>query len=311
MLSGSALLFLVTTAAHAALPLEVKVDPANPQPGKAFRITALVKGAACEKITKITTNFPKAWMVVSEGKVKKENGCLVVEVVSAPAEGSEPWPGMSLQMSAGETAEGGAGSIVIGSPPGHAQAEAATSHEKELEAFLSQMQDFLALYLLGGQARQSALFSIESCREPVENFVKLFLKLTPSLKRQYKFKPGCDLEGATEMKLDTPVPFDLKVRNLGSVTRVKGIALVGAKQGSLTKAKIDSSVVEGEAYAGAGLLVKFSLAHTRTVALDMQTFGLNDIENEGTLKVSEFRGKAITLNRPFSDERFLARKKRR
>ena len=102
-----ALLFFAPSFAHSAEKLSVSFEPANPKPGEIFRVRAPLPGVPCEQLGKITTNFPPAWLPLSEIKAKKDSGCLVVEVVSLRATGATDWPGLKIESLTGKVFEGG------------------------------------------------------------------------------------------------------------------------------------------------------------------------------------------------------------
>lgn len=293
------LLFALLLPSNSALALDVKVEPPNPEPGQIFRLSALVP-VACEKIKKIELAVPANLSLVGESKADKGGGsCLVVKVLSAGKKGEVAMP--SLKVTAAESAhESAPFSLTVG----QAAAAAPVKDETELKAFIEKSQNYLANYVVGGIAL-ATLFSLEACRAPATDIVKVLLDMSPVHVHVYKFIPGCDAEGKVDFRLGTPVQFDLKLRNLGGIDRVKGLSTIYAMKSKNAQMHIRSKVDEGEAYSSGRLILRFSMKHSRTVGLDMASFNLTDLDNSGVLTVTEFQGKKLHFDHHFTEQAYV------
>jgi hypothetical protein len=285
------------------------VDPPSPSAGKAFRMTALVPGLACEKIKESALTLPPKWMLVSETLVKKAADCLLVKVLVAPEAGVVTPSRLKVVSSDGVGREVVIPSVTVGEG-GAAGVAAEAGTVADLDKFIAEIRNFLSSYVLGAPAPPGSGFSIESCREPVQNLLMVLLGLKPSIHRERKFQPGCDVQGSSELALNKAIPLDFQVRNLGGIDRFKGVATVTVGNGEGLDRIIHTRVEQGEAFHEGQTLVRFSMAHARTVSPDLPRLSLVDRSNEGKVKIIQFRGKAIAREIPFTEQRFLVEQKK-
>jgi hypothetical protein len=177
---------------------------------------------------------------------------------------------------------------------------APSSKSAGVDTWTREMKSFLKGYL-ADQWTRGMKFSIESCR-PDE--MKLFQLLVGSLKsftHEYKFKKDCDLEGTVTLRLRSPMDVDLETRNLGSVTRFQGLVTVtpGKSEGMGLEMKVLTTVDKGIAFEGDTKAAKFTVDHSKVMGVDMLQMALETRSQAGTLKVTEFRGKPVSLSEKF------------
>ena len=89
---------------------------------------------------------------------------------------------------------------------------------------------------------------------------------------------------------------------------MRGLVTLRTEKNGL-RVKVKTSISNGELLNQSSSLLKFSVEHERAVELDMAGLSLRDIENEGIVHISEFRGQPVAHDEKFSGQNYLVIKK--
>jgi hypothetical protein len=151
-------------------------------------------------------------------------------------------------------------------------------------------------------------FSVDQCRMPLSAYIMLVMKLKKSYSHAYKFGPGCDLDGVINIQFEVPFLFDLQGRKLEEVVRMTGEVDVRIEKLSAVQYKQISKIYNVVAYDSESKVVgRFAMTHEQIIDIDMANKNATVVNNYGTARVLELRGKALAIDKPFVLDNIIKR----
>lgn len=287
-----------------AATVEYRVDPPHPQPQNAFRFVLHLPKLSCDSVKEVKAEISTALLKVGESKAEGKGGCDKVYVLTTIQPGRHIVRNIKISTSAGELTIPDV-EIPVGDLPPPAKAPEPKEDDREkLADWMQQAKLFLATYL--SSEPNAGKFSVESCRIPLPRIVELVMKNIDTYTHNYIFKDGCDVNGQLVLKLGSPVPLDLLVRNVDPIKRVKGTLTVTAVPTLNLEFKVTALIKNGIIYEfGEKELARADFRLDRTLALNVRTLMAQETENKGEIKVTEFAGKPMDYTERFELRGFL------
>lgn len=290
---------LAAVSAFAAPKLTVIVDPPNPPPATQFRLVLRAESIACAKITKFSGEIAADLLKIGESQVEGKSGCERIYILSTLKTGSYPIRNLRVESPLG-TFTAADTRIPVGDQstlPKPAPKDTRTPEER-LREWVNQAKFMLGAYL--SSEKLPGKFTVESCRIPLDKLVSLLMKNTASFTHTFAFQQGCDLNGELTLQLGSPTPFDLQVRNVDPIQRMKGTLTLTAAPTLNFEFKVAGEITNGTFYEHANQeLAKFEYRHDRTLQLNVRTLQAVDARNLGRLKVTEFQGGKVDFDEKF------------
>lgn len=151
-------------------------------------------------------------------------------------------------------------------------------------------------------------FSVDQCRIPLSAYIMLVTKLKKSYAHAYKFGTGCDLDGGINIQFDLPFTFDLQSRKLEEVVRMSGEIEVRVEKMSSVQYKQTSKIYNVVAYDSESKVIgRFAMTHEQVIDVDVATNNATIVNNYGTARVLELRGKTLSVDKPFYLDNIIKR----
>lgn len=164
------------------------------------------------------------------------------------------------------------------------------SAQTEIEDAKASLQSLIAPILVKSQAKPSPKgFRIDKCEKKKINWMNV-ITMKEEVTLQFKFAPGCDIEGAFKPKVFTPFPVTLNLRNVKSFNK---IITENRLTASFENPPILNLAITSGEMVGKKSKVKFEADYKIQInPLDPTNVGKN---LGGELRIHEINGKKVNI----------------
>lgn len=294
---------LADAPARAVPGLKLLVEPENPKPQSAFRVTLRAVGIGCEKLPRLDLTTPPEFLKIGESKIEAKEGCERILNFSSLKAGRFTITGIRAPGPFGNLSHPDV-EVVIGEgapalrPP---TKKLSPGDAPGLLAFTRTLLTNLLPVQEPAEAVESKIaFTVESCRLPLAKIADLHTKKIASYAHTFAFQDACDLNGSIEVFLGAPFSADLAVRNLDPIRRVQGTITIRTEPDinfQLTqKTEVKDGVLIGHANE---VLARFEFTHAREMLFNIVKGTMHERKNSGVVRFVEFAGAKSQLEEKF------------
>ena len=160
---------------------------------------------------------------------------------------------------------------------------------QEIEDVKTSIKSLIAPLVSNSKPESTKGFRIDQCKKKKINWLNV-ITMKEQVTMDFKFAPGCDIEGSVNPKIFSPFPAELKLRNIKSFNKVLSENRITA--GFVNPPVLNLDITKGE-LTGPKSKVKFEADYK----LEINPLDPTKIQKNlgGELRVHEINGKKVSI----------------